>query len=84
MEYIKRHLEEILQKAEKTYKAVLVTGARQTGKSTLIRNVFPDRKMLTFDDQFLEDQANDGYPIYSKIGFKEPEQRYRNMRYEFK
>ena len=59
MEYIKRHLEEILKKAEKTYKAVLVTGARQTGKSTLIRNVFPDRKMLTFDDQFLEDQAND-------------------------
>lgn len=59
MEYIKRHLEVILQKAEKTYKVVLVTGARQTGKSTLIRNVFPDRKMLTFDDQFLEDQAND-------------------------
>ena len=28
--------------------------------------------------------TNDGYPIYSKIGFKEPEQRYRNMRYEFK
>lgn len=59
MEYIHRHVESILFKAEKLYKAILVTGARQTGKSTLIRNVFPDRKMLTFDDQFLEDQAND-------------------------
>ena len=59
MKYIHRHLEKILQKAEKNYKAILVTGARQTGKSTLIKNVFPDRKMLTFDDQFLEDQAND-------------------------
>ena len=28
--------------------------------------------------------TNDGYPIYSKIGFKDTEQRYRNMRYEFK
>lgn len=59
MEYIHRHAENILHKAEKLYKAILVTGARQTGKSTLIKNVFPDRKMITFDDQFLEDQAND-------------------------
>lgn len=59
MEYIHRHVESILLKSEKLYKAILVTGARQTGKSTLIRNVFPDRKMLTFDDQFLEEQAND-------------------------
>lgn len=59
MEYIHRHVESILLKEEKLYKAILVTGARQTGKATLIRNVFPDRKMLTFDDQFLEDQAND-------------------------
>ena len=59
MEYIHRHVENIILVAEQLYKAVLVTGARQTGKSTLIKNVFSDRKMLTFDDQFLEDQAND-------------------------
>ena len=50
MEYIHRHVENIILVAEQLYKAVLVTGARQTGKSTLIKNVFSDRKMLTFDD----------------------------------
>lgn len=58
MEYIHRHLESILLTQEQLYKAILVTGARQTGKSTLIKELFPERKMLTFDDQFLEDQAN--------------------------
>ena len=27
--------------------------------------------------------TNEGYPIYEKIGFKEPVQRYREMKYEF-
>jgi predicted AAA+ superfamily ATPase len=31
----KRHAEEVLKKAVKTFSAVLATGARQTGKTTL-------------------------------------------------
>ncbi len=57
MEYIRRSMEPYIQKAEKNFKSVLVTGARQTGKSTLLKAMFPDRSYVTFDDPFLEEQA---------------------------
>ena len=44
MDYISRALEERLHKYEKTYKAILITGARQVGKSTLLKKVFPDSR----------------------------------------
>lgn len=40
MHYISRALEGKLLKYEKTYKAILVTGARQVGKSTLLKKYF--------------------------------------------
>ncbi len=57
MTYIERSITPYIQKAEKNFKAVLITGARQTGKSTLLKQLFPERKYVTFDDPFLEDQA---------------------------
>ncbi len=57
MKYIKRHMQENILKANATFKALLVTGARQVGKSTLLRHVFPDRPYLTFDDPLLLEQA---------------------------
>lgn len=59
MDYITRALEERIHKYEKTYKAVLITGARQVGKSTLLKKVFPDRKYVSLDDPFLEEQAKE-------------------------
>ena len=55
--YIKRAMEDVILQADKTFKATLITGARQTGKSTVIGQLFPDRRNITFDDVFLEDQA---------------------------
>ena len=57
MDYIPRALENRLRKYEKTYKAILLTGPRQTGKSTLLKKVFPSRKYISLDDPFLEPQA---------------------------
>lgn len=57
MQYIKRSIEPYIEKASQDFKAVLVTGARQTGKSTVLKQLFPDRKYVTFDDPFMEDQA---------------------------
>jgi hypothetical protein len=57
MDYIKREMEDIVQRSAESFKAILVTGARQTGKSTLLRHLFPDVKEASFDDPFLEEQA---------------------------
>ena len=55
MKYIKRALESNLRQASKTYKAVLLTGARQVGKSTLLKHLFQkDYKCISLDDPFLD------------------------------
>lgn len=64
MQYIRRSLEDVIQKSTESFKAVLLTGARQTGKSTLLRRLFPDWKEITFDDQFLEDQARENPDMF--------------------
>ena len=57
MEYIKRSIEDIILKSEKTFKSILVTGARQTGKSTVLKRLFPEKKYVPVDDPFVEEQA---------------------------
>lgn len=64
MEYIVRAMEKRLQKYSETYKAVLVTGARQVGKSTLLKKVFPERRYVSLDDPFMEDQAKLGGSMF--------------------
>jgi len=49
MEYRSRFAEEKLRTLAKYFKVVLVTGARQVGKSTLLANVFPGIKRIEFD-----------------------------------
>lgn len=64
MDYISRALEGRLRRYEKTYKAVMVTGVRQVGKSTLLKKVFPDRKYVSLDDPFLEQQAKEAGDMF--------------------
>jgi len=52
MDYIKRAIEPILLKSGRTFKSVLVTGPRQVGKSTMLKEVFNEIPQITFDDQF--------------------------------
>ena len=49
MDYISRALEDRLRRYEKAYKATLVTGELQVGKSTLLKKVFKERKNVSFD-----------------------------------
>ena len=57
MKYITREIEEIVKKSEKMFKCVLVTGARQTGKSTMLKELYPEMKYVSLDDPFIEEQA---------------------------
>lgn len=54
---IQRHIEPILKKRAGNAKAVLLTGARQVGKSTLFRHLFTNANQVTFDDDILLAQA---------------------------
>ena len=55
--YYPRHLQPVLQKLSAQFPAVLLTGARQVGKSTLLQHIAPEYGYLTLDDPLLLDQA---------------------------
>lgn len=67
MAYIHRSIEEKLKKSAGTYKAVLVTGPRQVGKSTLLKKVFEGRKYVSLDDPFLEQQAKENGSMFMML-----------------
>ncbi len=67
MNYKKRAIEDVAEHAAKTFKCVLITGARQTGKSTLIRHVFPNIKEVSFDDPFVEEQAKNNPEMFMSL-----------------
>ena len=48
--YKKRTLEDTIKKLSKQFKVLLVTGARQVGKSTLLRHCDPARNYISLDD----------------------------------
>lgn len=48
--YIKRHIENAIDALFSAFPAVLITGPRQVGKSTLLCNTFKDVKNVTLDD----------------------------------
>ncbi|GAB6173064.1 ATP-binding protein [Paradesulfitobacterium aromaticivorans] len=57
MRYITRNIETIVNKAAKMFPAVLITGARQVGKTTLLKHMRGDLHYLTLDDPILLQSA---------------------------
>lgn len=59
MAYIERAITPILKKRVRDSKCTLVTGARQIGKSTLIKHEFPEYNRANFDDRLTRLQAKE-------------------------
>ena len=59
MAYIERAITTVLQNRVSASKCLLLTGARQTGKSTLIKHVFPKYHRANFDDRLTRLQARE-------------------------
>jgi len=55
--YIKRLLTPFIKKLVTQFPVVLVSGARQSGKSTLLQRIFPDYTYVTLDDLQARDMA---------------------------
>ena len=57
--YIKRHIETSVIERSKEKGAIVVTGARQVGKTTLIEKIKPNIAKVTFDDLSIRNRAID-------------------------
>lgn len=61
---IKRHIEDVIERRAKNSKAILLTGPRQVGKSTLFRYLFSSVNQVTFDDDLLLAQAEEDMNLF--------------------
>ena len=60
MDYIKRDISDIIEEASGFYPVIVLTGPRQTGKTTLARHLFPDYSYFNLEDiSILESVEND-------------------------
>lgn len=59
MAYIERAITSVLKSRVSSSKCLLLTGARQVGKSTIIKHVFPKYKRADFDDRLTRLQARE-------------------------
>lgn len=55
--YIHRHMEETVKRIEKMFGAVMVTGPRQVGKTTLLKQVAKNAAYVTLDDPIMLQSA---------------------------
>lgn len=65
--YIHRHIEKSFKEKAKWTGAVIVTGARQVGKTTLVENVLPGVPMLTFDNKLQLKSAIEDTEAFFKL-----------------
>ena len=59
MSYIERAITNVLKDRVSSSKCLLITGARQVGKSTIIKHVFPGHNIANFDDRLTRLQARE-------------------------
>jgi predicted AAA+ superfamily ATPase len=57
MKYIPRDIEPALRRLLSSFPSVAVTGPRQSGKSTLLKELLSDYRYITLDDPLLREQA---------------------------
>ncbi len=64
MSYIERAITSTLKKRVSTSKCLLLSGARQVGKSTLIKHVFSDYNRANFDDRLTRLQVHEDPTLF--------------------
>ena len=61
---IVRHIEPVVERRAKNSKAILLTGPRQVGKSTLFKHLFSSANQVTFDDDLMLAQAAEDVGLF--------------------
>lgn len=60
MDFINRHISKYVLNASKTFPVIILTGARQVGKSTLLEHIIDsDRKVVSLDNPILRQSAKE-------------------------
>ena len=66
MKYVQRHLESKILRHIKNTSVILLTGPRQSGKSTLLQHLFKEWQYISFDNIQLRNEASSDPRIFLK------------------
>lgn len=58
MSFIKRQIEQVVRDMVPYFKVVTITGPRQSGKTTLCKQLFPDYEYVNLEDMSVREQAS--------------------------
>ena len=71
MNYINRHMEEQIESLNKTWSAILLTGPRQSGKTTMLKNLAEKenigREYVSLDDLTLREMAKNDPKMFLEL-----------------
>lgn len=71
MAYIYRHLEDIVKKLSKSFPVILITGPRQSGKTTMLRHIADSesqqREYVSLDDLNLREMAQNDPALFLQL-----------------
>ena len=80
--YIERAIERELAERFSTSKALAVTGARQVGKTTVTRHLYPEIRRINMKDSRLHSAAEeDPHSFWKALGVRFSLTKYRQLRF---
>lgn len=69
--YIHRHCEQTIKRMQKNFAALLITGARQVGKTTMLKEIHPRLNYVSLDDFKILQSAKDDPSLFFNV-YKPP------------
>jgi len=69
--YIKRHIEPVVSRIAKRKPVLVLTGARQVGKSTMLREVYHDVNYVALNRPLIRESARDNPSLFFEV-YKPP------------
>jgi len=62
--YIRRHLENVVNRMAKRKSVLVITGARQVGKSTMLKQMYPNTNYVAFNNPLVRESAKNNPSIF--------------------
>jgi uncharacterized protein len=69
--YIDRHCEKSIKRMQKNFSALLITGSRQVGKTTMLKEIHPTMNYVSLDDFKILQSAKDDPSLFFQV-YKPP------------
>ena len=65
--YYPRHIETVIERVSKRKPVVVITGARQVGKSTMLKTVFPDINYVSLSRPLVRESAKESPSLFFEL-----------------